>query len=90
MDGHTIREAFLSAGGVAPVPKFLANTAAFLAGKEASPETVRNAVTVMNDEIAPISDARGTADYKRLLLRQLLFAHFMELFPERFKLNELV
>ena len=44
----------------------------------------------MNDEIAPISDARGTADYKRLLLRQLLFAHFMELFPERFKLKELI
>ncbi|MBK7248639.1 MAG: FAD binding domain-containing protein [Flavobacteriales bacterium] len=90
MDGHTIREAFISAGGVAPVPKFLTNTAAFLAGKEASPETVRNAVAVMNDEIAPISDARGTADYKRLLLRQLFFAHFMVLFPERFKLKELV
>ncbi|MGV9012428.1 MAG: FAD binding domain-containing protein [Flavobacteriales bacterium] len=90
MDGHTIREAFMSAGGVAPVPKFLVNTTVFLAGKEATPETVRNAVAVMNDEIAPISDARGTADYKRLLLRQLLFAHFMELFPERFKLKELI
>ena len=90
MDGHTISQVFISAGGVAPVPKFLANTSAFLMGKEATPETVRNAVAVMNDEIAPISDARGTSDYKRLLLRQLLFAHFMELFPERFKLNELV
>jgi xanthine dehydrogenase iron-sulfur cluster and FAD-binding subunit A len=30
----------------------------------------------MNTEIAPISDARGTADYKRLLLRQLFLAHF--------------
>lgn len=90
MDGSIIREAFISAGGVAPVPKFLAKTAAFLVGKEATPETVRNAVAVMNDEIAPISDARGSADYKRLLLRQLLFAHFMELFPERFKLKELV
>ncbi|MBZ0205254.1 MAG: FAD binding domain-containing protein [Flavobacteriales bacterium] len=88
--GSTIREAFISAGGVAPVPKFLANTAVFLVGKEATPETVRNAVAVMNEEIAPISDARGSADYKRLLLRQLLFAHFMELFPERFKLKELV
>ncbi|MBK7240763.1 MAG: FAD binding domain-containing protein [Flavobacteriales bacterium] len=90
MDNSTIRKAFLSAGGVAPVPKFLANTAAFLAGKEATPENVRKAVAAMNDEIAPISDARGTADYKRLLLRQLFFAHFMELFPERFKLKELV
>ncbi|MGB5071431.1 MAG: FAD binding domain-containing protein, partial [Flavobacteriales bacterium] len=89
-EGNTIQEAFVSAGGVAPIPKFLANTAAFLIGKEATPEVVRKAVAVMNDEIAPISDARGTADYKRLLLRQLFFAHFMVLFPERFNLAELV
>jgi xanthine dehydrogenase small subunit len=90
MDGPIVREALLSAGGVAPVPRLLEATSAFLAGKEASAETLLNAVPVMNAEIAPISDARGTADYKRLLLRQLLFAHFMELFPDRFKLKELV
>jgi len=44
----------------------------------------------MNEEIAPISDARGTADYKRLLLRQLFFAHFMQQFPERFTLSALI
>lgn len=90
IDGDKIREAHMSAGGVAPVPKYLANTSTFLAGKPISYETVRAAIEVMNEEVAPISDARGTADYKRLLLRQLFFAHFMELFPERFTLNELV
>lgn len=90
LEGDTIREAHISAGGVAATPKYLANTAAFLAGKPITPETARAATQVMNEEIAPISDARGTADYKRLLLRQLFFAHFLELFPERFKLKELV
>ncbi len=90
MDGDMIRAVHVSAGGVAPIPKYLVNTSAFLAGKPASNDTVRTATRVMNDEIAPISDARGTADYKRLLLRQLFFAHFMQLFPERFTLNELV
>ncbi len=90
MDGEMIREAHVSAGGVAPVPKYLVNTGAFLLGKVISPDTVRAAIQVINDEITPISDARGTADYKRLLLRQLLFAHFLELFPERFTLKELV
>ena len=90
LNGDTIREAHMSAGGVAPIPKYLANTSAFLAGKLISKDTVRSAITVMNEEIAPINDARGTADYKRLLLRQLFFAHFMELFPERFNLHELV
>ncbi len=88
--GDSVREAHISAGGVAATPKYLANTAVFLVGKPITPETVRAATVVMNDEIAPISDARGTADYKRLLLRQLFFAHFLELFPERFKLKELV
>ena len=90
MEGDTIREAHVSAGGVAPVPKYLANTSAFLSGKSITKETLHAALKVINDEIAPISDARGTADYKRLLLRQLFFAHFMQLFPERFILNELV
>jgi len=90
MDGDMIREAHVSAGGVAPVPTYLANTCAFLAGKSLDHETVRQAIEVLNAEIAPISDARGTAEYKRLLLRQLFFAHFLELFPERFTLKELV
>jgi xanthine dehydrogenase small subunit len=90
MDGDVIREAHVSAGGVAPIPTYLANTCAFLAGKSLDHETARQAIEVMNAEIAPISDARGTAEYKRLLLRQLFFAHFLELFPERFTLKELV
>ncbi|MEO8589151.1 MAG: FAD binding domain-containing protein [Flavobacteriales bacterium] len=90
LDGDMIHEAHLSAGGVAPIPKYLSNTSAFLAGKPISNETVRAAIKVMKEEIAPISDARGTADYKRLLLRQLFFAHFMELFPGTFTLKELV
>jgi len=66
----------LSAGGVAPFPKYLAATAAFLKGKKIDAGILKEAISVLNTEIAPISDARGTADYKRLLLRQLFLAHF--------------
>ncbi len=86
LDGDIIRAAHVSAGGVAPIPKYLVNTSAFLAGKPITNDTVRAAIKVMNEEIAPISDARGTADYKRLLLRLLFCAHFLELFPKRFTL----
>ncbi|SHJ09872.1 xanthine dehydrogenase small subunit [Hymenobacter daecheongensis DSM 21074] len=85
-----VQEARLSAGGVGPIPLFLTNTSAFLAGKEISAETLAAANAVMQTEISPISDARGTAEYKRLLLRQLLFAHFLRFFPERIALRELV
>lgn len=88
--GDVIMEAHISAGGVAPIPKYLTKTSAYLAGKKLDHATVKAAIAFMNKEIAPISDARGTADYKQLLLRQLFFAHFLELFPERFKLKELV
>jgi xanthine dehydrogenase small subunit len=66
----------LSAGGVAPFPKYLSATADFIKGKKISAHVLKDAIKVMNTEIAPISDARGTAEYKRLLLRQLFLAHF--------------
>ncbi len=76
----TIIEAHVSAGGVAPIPLYLKETSAFLNGKEANPETVAQANEIMQSEISPISDVRGTESYKRLLLRQLFTAHFVELF----------
>ena len=79
-----ITEIGLAAGGVAPVPLFLAETAEFCRDKELSVETLREASARADGEISPISDVRGTEQYKRLLLRQLLFAHFITLFPDIF------
>jgi xanthine dehydrogenase small subunit len=71
-----ITDIHISAGGVAPFPKYLKDTASFLKEKKINAEILKEAIRIMNTEIAPISDARGTADYKRLLLRQLFLAHF--------------
>ena len=75
-DDGVIEDIHLSAGGVAPFPKYLTETISFLKGKMINAENLKAAIEIMNAEIAPISDARGTADYKRLLLRQLFLAHF--------------
>ena len=75
-----IEKAHLSAGGVAPIPLYLKETSAFLTGKEVSEETITAANEIMQSEISPISDVRGTEQYKRLLLRQLFKAHFVEVF----------
>lgn len=77
---YTITDAHVSAGGVAPIPLYLKETSAFLNGKEVNAETVEKAIEIMQSEISPISDIRGTESYKRLLLRQLFTAHFVELF----------
>ncbi len=82
VENGLITEARVSAGGVGPVPLLLARTSALLVGRELSTETVLAANAVMQEEISPISDVRGTADYKRLLLRQLLWAHFLKFAPE--------
>jgi xanthine dehydrogenase small subunit len=71
-----IESIHISAGGVAPFPKYLNDTAAFLKGKTINVENLKAAIEIMNTEIAPISDARGTKEYKSLLLRQLFLAHF--------------
>lgn len=80
MDGDAIAEVYLSAGGVGPIPLFLERTAAFLKGKAVNSETIHEAIDVMQTEISPISDVRGKEEYKRLLLCQLIKAHFIELF----------
>ncbi len=73
--------AALAAGGVAPVPAFLKNASALLKGQTINEELVSAVVSAAQQEVAPISDARGTALYKKQLLGQLIKAHFIELFP---------
>ena len=82
MNGNEIAKAGVSAGGVGPVPMYLQKTSEFLKGKKINEETVNGAIETMKTEISPISDARGTREYKTLLLGQLIKAHFIKLFPE--------
>jgi len=88
LKGDVIQQVHLSAGGVGPIPLYLKKTSAFLTGKELSHDTVIASIEVMMAEISPISDARGSKEYKGLLLRQLLFAHFIELFPKEFEMEQ--
>ncbi len=81
-----IFEVHISAGGVAPIPLYLSETCRYLNAKSVNTKTIFNATQIAGKEISPISDARGSAEYKRLLLRQLLYAHFIKLFPEQIEL----
>ncbi len=88
LKGDVIKQIYISAGGVGPIPLYLKKTSAYLTGKELTPDTVIAAIEVVLTEISPISDVRGSKEYKALLLRQLLFAHFIELFPEKFEMEK--
>ena len=82
--GDTIADAHVSLGGVAPIPLYLHETSRALRGSSLDLDTAWEAVRLSQQEIAPITDVRGSAEYKRLLARQLLIAHFVTLFPDRF------
>lgn len=84
-----IKTCRISCGGVAAVPLFLRETSAFLSGKDITAETLKQANDVLQQEISPISDVRGSEAYKRLLARQLLYAHFLKLFTDKIEVIEL-
>jgi xanthine dehydrogenase small subunit len=77
MQNDRMQSARISAGGVAPIPKLLERTNSFLEGQVISEAAIQEAIAIAQTEISPISDARGTADYKRLLLGQLIKSHFL-------------
>ncbi|MEW6196366.1 MAG: FAD binding domain-containing protein [Bacteroidota bacterium] len=87
---NKIIEANISAGGVAPVPLFLKSASNYLLGRTVQNNVVKQAAEIALQEISPITDARGSAKYKSLLLRQLIYAHFIKLFPDSVRIEGLV
>ena len=89
VSGGVIDRATISMGGVAPIPLVLSRTGGFLRGKPIHVDTIRDALPIAQSEVSPISDVRGSADYKRLLVNQLIIAHFTELFPDLVEFDQL-
>ncbi|MCD4794267.1 MAG: FAD binding domain-containing protein [Bacteroidales bacterium] len=75
---NIIEDIHISGGGLAPIPKYFDKTCEFLIGKELNQENLQKASNVLLSEVSPISDIRGSKDYKSLLLKQLFFVHFEE------------
>ncbi|WP_275315239.1 FAD binding domain-containing protein [Tenacibaculum bernardetii] len=90
IEKSTIIGAHFSVGGVAAIPKYLYKTNDYLIGKKMDADTIIAAQEILQSEISPISDVRGTSAYKRLLAKQLFFAHFIELFPNLIELKKLI
>lgn len=85
-----IHQMHLAIGGVAAIPKYMHASIAFLQNKPLQADVLKEAETILQSEIAPIDDIRGSASYKRLLAKQLFWAHFINLFPDRFSIADLI
>jgi carbon-monoxide dehydrogenase medium subunit len=59
------RSVRIGMGGVGPTPIRARSVEAALVGSDVDPATVRAAAALVTDDVDPLDDARGTADYKR-------------------------
>jgi xanthine dehydrogenase small subunit len=78
LQGEKIAEAALAYGAVAPTVVRLPKTEAFLLGRPFDEQTLHEAGEVAVREISPISDVRGSAEYRRQLARNVLLKFYHE------------
>ncbi|MDD5297296.1 MAG: FAD binding domain-containing protein [Rhodocyclaceae bacterium] len=81
LDGRVVRRVRIAAGGVAPMPLRLRQVEALLTGAELGTALALEAARAAAAGVSPIDDVRGSARYKRLLLRQLVLAGLLTLAP---------
>lgn len=70
----------IAAGGVGPVPMLLQGLERFN-GRKADVTLFEELAALAREQAKPIADIRGSAEYKKLLLGQLVLAHMKTLFP---------
>jgi xanthine dehydrogenase small subunit len=76
-DQRRVSHARLAYGGVAAIPRRAVAVEQYLQGRVLDPDTVSAACELLRQEYTPLSDHRGSADYRRALVASL-FAKFVE------------
>jgi len=78
-DGVTrVASARIAFGGMAGTPLRATDCEAFLVGKPWTEDTVADAKAILDRTYEPISDARASAGYRRLIASNLLTKYFLE------------
>ena len=72
MDGKTCRKARVAAGSVAPIPMRVQRVEKLLEGKEINAALLEECMTVVKEEISPISDIRGSLEYRSYVTAMIL------------------
>jgi xanthine dehydrogenase small subunit len=78
LDGDMVSDAKIAFGAVGPTVIRARRTEQFLRGRPLDEDTMRAAGDVAVDEIAPISDVRGAADYRYQLTRNILLKFYYD------------
>lgn len=78
-----IRSARLCCGGVGPTTLFMPKASAFLVGKPFAEETFVEASEVVGTEATPMTDVRGSAEYRKAVMKNLVIKHFISIQARR-------
>jgi xanthine dehydrogenase small subunit len=85
LNGRTIEWARVAFGGVAPVVLRLPKTEAFLCGQPFTEATMEHAGRIASGEVTPISDVRGSADFRTQLAANILLKFYHEQAEQSFE-----
>lgn len=78
VEDGVITSARIAFGGLAATPKRAASVERSLVGKPWSEQTINHAETSFEQDFAPISDWRASAEYRSLVARRLLRRFYLE------------
>ncbi|MDP8231554.1 MAG: FAD binding domain-containing protein [Candidatus Zophobacter franzmannii] len=74
-----IEEITISYGGVKECTALALETMEFLKGKRVTTELISEAMEIVSKEFTPISDVRGSDEYRSLLIKNHLKKHFLRM-----------
>lgn len=77
LEGKKVKEARVAFGGVAATPVLAPRAAQALIGKELTVEAAQEAARVALEDLAPLSDVRGSKEYRRQLIEGILIKHVL-------------
>ena len=78
LDGaRTVREVILAYGGMAEYVRRAVGTEEFLRGKTWARDTIEQAMLLIDKDFTPISDVRGSAEFRRIVARNLLLKFWL-------------
>lgn len=77
IENEMIQKAHVACGGVGATTLSMIETSDFLEGRKMEAETFQKAAEIIAAEATPIGDVRGSADYRRAVLQNLLLKHYL-------------
>jgi xanthine dehydrogenase iron-sulfur cluster and FAD-binding subunit A len=78
LDRNKVKSITLAYGGMAELTKRATKTEQFLIGKEWKREIIEQAMQYIDNDFTPITDVRGSADFRNIAARNLLMKFWSE------------